>query len=152
MKHFRGPIHCNTQSKAHKFRKLLCQKETVQKTLFPLSLLDSAISVGFQNCPCTCLSTGGIDAAMVERWTNYYDIFLRNAFGNFRDILKEVTWNPVMGDWLTYRGNKAFDHNSNYPDENYAREVMQLFTIGLFELNEDGTPNARNPATMFRRY
>merc|ERR1719446_1644252 len=76
---------------------------------------------------------------MTEMWATYYDIFLRHAFGNFRDILREVTYSPVMGDWLTYRGNRKFDSYGNYPDENYAREVMQLFTIGLYRLNQDGS-------------
>ncbi len=75
-----------------------------------------------------------------ERWLNYYDIFVRNAFGNFRDILSEVTWSPHMGNYLSYIENKKADPSKGtFPDENYAREVMQLFTIGLWELNEDGT-------------
>ncbi|GLR17161.1 hypothetical protein GCM10007940_17760 [Portibacter lacus] len=71
---------------------------------------------------------------------NYYDILLSNAFGNYRDILQEVTYHPSMGVYLTYTGNPKTDVSQNrYPDENYAREVMQLFTIGLFELNNDGS-------------
>jgi uncharacterized protein (DUF1800 family) len=76
----------------------------------------------------------------VERWLNYYDIFTRHAFGNFRDILDEVTWSPHMGYYLSHMENqKANPSQGTFPDENYAREVMQLFTIGLWELNEDGT-------------
>ena len=76
----------------------------------------------------------------VERWLNYYDIFTRHAFGNFSDILEEVTWSPHMGYYLSHMENrKANISQGTYPDENYAREVMQLFTIGLWELNEDGT-------------
>jgi uncharacterized protein (DUF1800 family) len=71
---------------------------------------------------------------------SYYDIFLKNAFGNFRDILSEVTYHPVMGFYLTHLSNPKADPEHNiHPDENYAREVMQLFTIGLFELNQDGS-------------
>lgn len=76
----------------------------------------------------------------VERWLNYYDIFTRHAFGNFRDILDEVTWSPHMGYYLSHIENRKADPSQGtFPDENYAREVMQLFTIGLWELNEDGT-------------
>ena len=76
----------------------------------------------------------------VERWLNYYDIFTRHAFGNFRDILDEVTWSPHMGYYLSHIENrKANINQGTFPDENYAREVMQLFTIGLWELNENGT-------------
>jgi len=74
-----------------------------------------------------------------EMYVHYYDIFVRNAFGNFRDVLREVTYSPVMGDYLTYKRNRAFDSDGAYPDENYAREIMQLFTIGLWQLNPDGS-------------
>jgi uncharacterized protein (DUF1800 family) len=69
----------------------------------------------------------------------YWDILNRHAFGNFRDLLQDITLNPAMGVFLNTRGNRAADGRSRVPDENYAREVMQLFTIGLFELNSDGT-------------
>lgn len=71
---------------------------------------------------------------------DYYDIFVRNAFGNYDDVLREVTLHPVMGRYLSHIGNqKARPEINQYPDENYAREVMQLFSIGLWELNPDGT-------------
>lgn len=74
------------------------------------------------------------------RWLTYYDIFVRHAFGNFRDILGEVTYSPHMARYLTYENNqKAAPDAGTFPDENYAREVMQLFSIGLWELNQDGT-------------
>ncbi|MBL9113692.1 MAG: DUF1800 family protein [Verrucomicrobiaceae bacterium] len=71
---------------------------------------------------------------------DYYDIFVRNAFGNYEDILIAVTLHPCMGRYLSHVGNEKADPSINrYPDENYAREVMQLFTIGLWELNPNGT-------------
>jgi len=74
-------------------------------------------------------------------FSTYYDIFLENAFGNYRDILQDVTFNPSMGEYLTYLNNPKSDTTEGtFPDENYAREVMQLFTIGLEQLNMDGTP------------
>ena len=82
---------------------------------------------------------GSNQANYTERWLTYYDIFVRHAFGNFRDILGEVTYSPHMARYLTYENNSSFSHDGNYPDENYAREVMQLFTIGLWKLNQDGT-------------
>lgn len=69
----------------------------------------------------------------------YWDVLNRNAFGSFRDLLQDITLNPAMGVFLNTRGNRAADGRGRVPDENYAREVMQLFTIGLFELNPDGT-------------
>jgi hypothetical protein len=74
-----------------------------------------------------------------EHFLNYFDIFVRNAFGNYRDILKEVSYSPMMGYMLTYAGSKARKVTGNAPDENYAREVMQLFSMGLYKLHENGT-------------
>ena len=70
--------------------------------------------------------------------TTYYDIFTSGAFSNYRDVVGRVTYSPIMGDWLSYRGNLKATATTE-PDENYAREVMQLFTIGLFMLDDDGT-------------
>jgi uncharacterized protein (DUF1800 family) len=72
--------------------------------------------------------------------TDFYDIFVRNAFGNYRDVLRQVTFHPVMGRYLSHVGNqKARPEVNQYPDENFAREVQQLFSIGLWMLNLDGT-------------
>lgn len=71
---------------------------------------------------------------------NYQDIFQRHAFGNFRDILREVTLSPAMGNYLNMVNNdKANPARGTEPNENYAREVMQLFSIGLWQLNPDGS-------------
>ena len=70
----------------------------------------------------------------------YVDILMDNAFGNYRDILEKITLSPAMGYWLTYIGNRRANTTTGaQPDENYARELMQLFTIGLFRLDPDGT-------------
>jgi uncharacterized protein (DUF1800 family) len=70
----------------------------------------------------------------------WWDVLARNAFGNFRTLLEEVTLNPAMGMYLNTKGNLKEDPaTGRQPDENYAREIMQLFTIGLHELNPDGT-------------
>ncbi|MBI5767233.1 MAG: DUF1800 family protein [Verrucomicrobia bacterium] len=71
---------------------------------------------------------------------NYYDILLRGAFGSYRQLLEDVSVCPTMGLWLTYMGNQPADPvKGTSPDENYAREVQQLFTIGLVQLQPDGT-------------
>jgi uncharacterized protein (DUF1800 family) len=71
---------------------------------------------------------------------DWYDMLLKNAFGNFRDLLQDVTLHPVMGSYLSHAGNRRSNAALNrFPDENYAREIMQLFSIGLFMLNEDGS-------------
>ena len=71
----------------------------------------------------------------------FMDILEANAFGNYRTLLDQVSTSTAMGAYLTFRGNtKANATTGSLPDENYARELMQLFTIGLVELNTDGTP------------
>lgn len=70
----------------------------------------------------------------------YWDILVEHAFGNFRDLIEAISLNPAMGVFLNTRGNRRADPaTGRVPDENYGREVMQLFSIGLFELNIDGT-------------
>jgi uncharacterized protein (DUF1800 family) len=71
---------------------------------------------------------------------DYYDMLVRNAFGNYRKLLEDVTLHPAMGLYLSALGNqKAVVGTNLRPDENYAREMMQLFSIGLVQLNMDGT-------------
>jgi uncharacterized protein (DUF1800 family) len=80
--------------------------------------------------------------------TDYYDMLARNAFANYRQLLEDVTLHPAMGVYLSMLGNQKPDAARNIrPDENYAREVMQLFAIGLVQLNLDGSVQ-RNTATQ----
>jgi len=77
------------------------------------------------------------DALMVAYFQN---ILSQNALGNYRDLLEEVTYSPAMAEFLTYLRNRKGDPDTGrMPDENYARELLQLFTIGVVELNPDGT-------------
>lgn len=86
------------------------------------------------------ISTNGPINNNGENYSSFYDVLLTNSFGNYKDLLYEVTMHPAMGVYLTYLRNPKTDTTSNtFPDENYAREVMQLFSIGLYELNQDGS-------------
>ena len=70
----------------------------------------------------------------------YVDVLMDNAFGNYRQILDGITYNAAMGSFLTFLGNKKANATTGaQPDENYARELMQLFTLGLYQLNSDGS-------------
>ncbi|MFN2621951.1 MAG: DUF1800 family protein [Chthoniobacterales bacterium] len=70
----------------------------------------------------------------------YYDVLVRDAFGNYRQLLEDITLNPAMGAYLNMLQNdKANPARGTLPNENYAREVMQLFSIGLYDLNLDGS-------------
>lgn len=68
----------------------------------------------------------------------YYDMLGKHAFGNFRDLLQGVALHPMMGIYLTHLGNMKED-GVRMPDENFAREIMQLMSIGPYLLNQDGT-------------
>jgi len=71
---------------------------------------------------------------------DFYDLLAEHAFGNYRDLLEEVSLHPAMGVYLSMLGNEKPNPALNIrPDENYARELMQLFSIGLVELNNDGS-------------
>ncbi len=92
------------------------------------------------------LADPAIDTRGAASW---YDMLQRNSFGNFRTLLEDVTLHPMMGRYLTYLGNDKEDPaGTRTPDENYAREVMQLMTIGLVELNADGTPRLNGTETI----
>ncbi|MCF6245041.1 MAG: DUF1800 domain-containing protein [Sulfurovum sp.] len=77
----------------------------------------------------------------------YYDFLLEHAFGQYNDLLFDVTYSPAMATFLTYHGNrKTYTSDKGatmLPDENYAREVMQLFTLGLYQLNMDGMQKSK---------
>jgi len=80
---------------------------------------------------------------------HYWDILCKNAFGNYRQLLEDVTLSIAMGEFLNTLGNQKEDAaTGRLPDENYSREVMQLFTIGLQKLNIDGTLEKVNGAAV----
>lgn len=71
---------------------------------------------------------------------SFWDLLGRHCFGNFLDLLEAVTLSPAMGTYLSMRGSAKADASGRHPDENFAREVLQLFTIGLVDLKADGEP------------
>lgn len=92
---------------------------------------------------------GGEAIAMAH----YYDKLLDGAFGNYKDILSEVSLHAAMGYYLSHFNNpKAVPEENLHPDENYAREIMQLFSIGLYELNNDGTHQLDNDGNSIPTY
>ena len=80
-------------------------------------------------------------ADFAEGMAYYQDVLIQNALGNYRDLLEGVTYAPAMGFYLTYIGNQKADPAiGRRPDENYAREILQLFTVGLIQLQSNGEP------------
>ncbi|MEJ7668804.1 MAG: DUF1800 family protein [Casimicrobiaceae bacterium] len=87
------------------------------------------------------ISTIEQDLAVAYVMARYQNILAEEAFGNFEDLLRRVTLSPAMGNWLDMVNNdKPNASGSRVPNENYAREVLQLFSIGVHELKTDGTP------------
>jgi uncharacterized protein (DUF1800 family) len=87
----------------------------------------------------------GREIVQPSRMAPYIKVLDKHAFGNFRNLLEDMTLNPAMGIYL----DMANSTRQN-PNENYAREIMQLFSIGLDMLNQDGTPKLDAQATAFR--
>jgi hypothetical protein len=80
-----------------------------------------------------------VDSIRPASWmTPYLQLFDRDAFGNYRQLLYDLTVNPAMGEYLNMRGNN-YSATRNTVNENYAREILQLFSVGLNKLNDDGT-------------
>lgn len=88
-----------------------------------------------------------------EALADYYDMLLDHSFGNYKDLLMAVTLHPSMGIYLSHLNNsKTIPERNIHPDENYAREIMQLFSIGLFELNQDGSRKKDNNGAYIPTY
>ncbi|MDB6172106.1 MAG: hypothetical protein JWL59_1417 [Chthoniobacteraceae bacterium] len=86
------------------------------------------------------LSTSGVLEDRASAVSYYYDTLLNTSFGSFRDLLKAVTLNPAMGVFLDMRGNDKPNLSTGlHPNENYAREIQQLFSIGLYRMHPDGS-------------
>ncbi|MFZ6735748.1 DUF1800 domain-containing protein [Undibacterium sp. Ji42W] len=123
------------------WRKLISSPDTLRQR-FTLALSE-IIVVAIDG-----LIGGGWKAFAAAAWL---DMLEANCFGNYRDLLQLVSTSPAMGQYLTFRGNTKFNAQTGaMPDENYARELMQLFSIGLLELKLDGSPlleNGKNKET-----
>jgi len=96
---------------------------------------------------------GNSGISNVQLVSQYYDLLAENAFGNFFDLLKKVTFTFQMSNYLSSIENQKEDPTINrFPDENFAREVMQLFTIGIHELNNDGIPKRNEQGQLIETY
>lgn len=89
----------------------------------------------------------GIETQQSSHMAAYHKVLARNAFGNWRTLMQEMTLNPGMGDFLNMRTSTRFS-----PNENYAREILQLFNIGLFMLNPNGTQQTNQQGNPIPTY
>jgi uncharacterized protein (DUF1800 family) len=122
---------------------------TCTRDYYSLFLLQNAFFTNALNAPdqlrqrvafalSQILVTSGLTVNLAYGMAQYQQIFLDNAFGNYEDILTHVTLSSVMGDYLNMVNNDK-PANGVSPNENYAREFMQLFSIGVWQLNQNGT-------------
>jgi uncharacterized protein (DUF1800 family) len=126
------------------WRKLISSPDVLRQRMM-LALTDLFVI----NTGATTLAYRGAAAAY------YLDRLEANAFGNFKDLLLAVSHTPAMGQYLSFLGSvKANPVTGTSPDENYAREIMQLFSIGVVQLNLDGTPvaNPNDPGVALATY
>jgi uncharacterized protein (DUF1800 family) len=96
------------------------------------------------------LVVSGVDVTHPSQIKPYLEVLERGAFGNYRTLLEEITLNPAMGRYLNMAGNR-FAANLD-PNENYGREILQLFSIGLVKLKSDGTPVRDQNGNAFPTY
>ena len=138
---FSDPSYKNSEGgfDASAWRKVLASPDTLRQrvTLALSELFVTSID---------SLTGGGWKAFAAA---NYLDLLEANAFGNHRTLLQQISGNTAMGMYLTFRGSmKGNPVSGALPDENYARELMQLFTIGLVQLNLDGTAQLSGGASV----
>ena len=99
------------------------------------------------------VSRNGILSGRTDALMTYHDILYQGAFGNYRDLLGQITYSSAMAKYLSHFRNRREDVIGNtLPDENFAREIMQLFSIGLEKLNLDGTPVKDNNGNIVPTY
>jgi uncharacterized protein (DUF1800 family) len=136
-----GPIFVNETYNAFWSRAVQAPDQLRQRCAFALSeiFVVSVASNSLSNSP--------------RGFVNYMDTLMDGCTGNFRDLIERVSTSPIMGLYLSHMQNRKEDLAiGRVPDENYAREIMQLFTIGLIELNEDGTPKLDSQSREIETY
>ena len=142
-----APASCKFDASAPTGAASLCARDNYSLFQVQLSFLQHALTGEDQlrQRAAFALSqifvVSGVKVNLAYGMAAYQQLLLDGAFGNFRDLLYKVTLNPVMGRYLDMVNNDKTDAtNSTAPNENYAREIMQLFSMGVVELNLDGTP------------
>ena len=125
------PTSCNSTCFRDNYTMYPLQRRLFTNALYAPDQLRQRVAFALHKL----LVVSGFDISMPSRLNPYLQILDRNAFGNFRQLMYEITLNPAMGQYLNMNTNTKTN-----PNENYAREIMQLFTIGTDLLNADGTP------------
>lgn len=126
------PDNCKAECKLHNYTMYPLQARFFRNALTAPDQLRQRVAFALNQIFVVSAQDNAL--RLPSRMLPYLQILDRQAFGNFRQLLTEITLNPAMGAYLDTAGNRA-----EAPNENYARELLQLFTIGVNELNPDGT-------------
>jgi len=132
-----GSLDPNSNSRKDSRKSLLCKIVWILNKLIPVS----APGGGFPG-----------NEADTYAIVNWHGVLARHAFGNYADLLEEVAYSFSMALMLTHLRNQRSDETGRQPDENFGREIMQLFSIGLYELNDDGTYKLDNNGDKIETY
>jgi uncharacterized protein (DUF1800 family) len=140
------PATCTGDCQRDNYTLYQLQRHLYSNALFGQDQLRQRMAVGLSEI----LVTSAVDVPLPSWMRSYQQLLYRSAFGNFRQLLYDVTLHPTMGRFLDMLNNRCQaltppnvnicrNGLSSQPNENYAREVLQLFSIGTFLLNQDGT-------------
>jgi uncharacterized protein (DUF1800 family) len=124
------PIDCDSDCQRDNYSMYLLQRRFYTNALYGVDQLRQRVAWALHRL----IVVSGVDVNQPSWMVPYLQIMDRNAFGSFRQVLADVTLNPAMGRYLDMMTSTKFN-----PNENYGREVLQLFSIGLEKLNPDGT-------------
>jgi uncharacterized protein (DUF1800 family) len=124
------PVDCDSLCQRDNYTMYLLQRRFFTNALYGTDQLRQRVAWALHRL----IVVSGVDLNQPSWLVPYLQVLDRNAFGNFRQLLYEVTLNPAMGQYLDMRTSTKYN-----PNENYAREILQLFSIGLEKLNADGT-------------
>ncbi len=135
-----GPVGCAADSVGCNSGAINAAMETFwQQAITSPDQLRQRVAFALQQIFVVSTQNSAVDI-QPDAHASFLDMTARNAFGNFRILLEDVSRHPTMGHYLSHIRNEKEDaETGRTPDENYAREVLQLFSIGLWELNRDGT-------------
>ena len=137
----------------------LCRRENYSQFVLQTRFFQNALTQPDQLRQRVAFALGQIFVVSARKnnrayaMARYQQMLLDDAFGNFRQLLADVTLSPMMGQYLDLANNEKFDARRNTaPNENYAREVLQLFSVGLVQLNADGSPKRGTDGTPLPSY
>ena len=150
----RGPVGCNPCNS--QYINAIMESFWYQAVRSPDQLRQRTVLALSEIFVVSALNSNGALEIVADAHGGYHDMLARNAFGNFRQLLQDVATSPAMAHYLSHFKNEKEDPvTGRQPDENFAREIMQLFAIGLWQLNPDGSQRLdanRDPIPTYTRF